>query len=232
MNENWKYQAENRMSDLIGENYPMVLVMSRFGITLGFGDKSIAEVCSLNNVDCYTFLAVANFLTKKDPISMDLKDTYNKLSLDTIILYLHNAHEYFINFRLPLIRQKLLDAISGCQPDIMFVIRNFFDEYAKEVQKHMAYEEQNVFPYVRSLLHGRQNNKYNIAIFQKRHDQIEMKIAELKNILIRYYPGEGSHLLNSVLFDIFTTEEDLASHNRVENYLFIPTIQLLEEKIK
>ena len=27
------------MSDLICENYPMVLVMSRFGIDLGFGEK-------------------------------------------------------------------------------------------------------------------------------------------------------------------------------------------------
>ena len=39
------------MSDLICENYPMVLVMSRFGIALGFGEKNIGEVCRQNGVD-------------------------------------------------------------------------------------------------------------------------------------------------------------------------------------
>ena len=88
----------------------------------------------------------------------------------------------------------------------------------------MSYEERAVFPYVRNLLEGKRDPKYNITIFRKRHDQIEMKITELKNILIKYYPGAGTNMLNSVLFDIFATEEDLASHTRVEDYLFVPAI--------
>ena len=95
----------------------------------------------------------------------------------------------------------------------------------------MAYEERAVFPYVRNLLAGQKDSKYNISIFRKRHDQIEMKITELKNILIKYYPGKGSNLLNSVLFDIFATEEDLASHTRVEDYLFVPAILALEKRL-
>ena len=35
-----KYKETDKMSDLICENYPMVLVMSRFGIDLGFGEKT------------------------------------------------------------------------------------------------------------------------------------------------------------------------------------------------
>ena len=93
----------------------------------------------------------------------------------------------------------------------------------------MQYEERVVFPYVKGLLKGERNDKYNISIFRKRHDQVEMKITELKNILIKYYPGAGGYLLNSVLFDIFTTAEDLATHTRVEDDLFIPTILALEQ---
>ena len=40
-----RYKQTDRMSDLICENYPMLLVLSRFGISLGFGDKTIGEVC-------------------------------------------------------------------------------------------------------------------------------------------------------------------------------------------
>ena len=48
MYKNGMYRETDKMSDLICENYPMVLVMSRFGIALGFGEKNIGEVCRQN----------------------------------------------------------------------------------------------------------------------------------------------------------------------------------------
>ena len=132
-------------------------------------------------------------------------------------------------FRLPNIREKLVDAIQNCPKDVAFVIIRFFDEYADEVYKHMQYEEKVVFPYVRGLLKGEKDSRYNISIFKKRHDQIEMKIIELKNLIIKYYPAEGGNLLNSVLFDIFSCEQDLASHSKVEDFLFTPAILELEK---
>lgn len=223
------YRETDKMSDLIGDNYPMLLVMSRFGIALGFGEKNIGEVCRQNNVDTCTFLAVVNFLLGE--VSAPLQSVNSCLSIESLIIYLHNSHDYFLKFRLPQIRAKLLQAISNSSDDVTFVIRRFFDEYADEVNKHMHYEEKTVFPYVRALLSGEKNLKYNISIFAKRHDQIELKISELKNILIKYFPGATNNLLNSVLFDIFSTEEDLASHNRIEDFLFVPAIFELEKTV-
>ena len=122
----------------------------------------------------------------------------NCLSVGSLITYLHNAHDYFLNFRLPHIRRKLTEAITGCPGDIAFAITKFFDDYVYEVHKHMSYEEKIVFPYVRNLQDGVKDSKYNISIFRKRHDQIEMKIVELKNILLKYYPGPDNYLLNSI----------------------------------
>lgn len=229
MYKNGKYRETDKMSDLICENYPMVLVMSRFGIALGFGEKNIGEVCRQNHVDPCTFLTVVNFLI--EDVSAPVTNIDRCLSIEALITYLHNAHSYFLDFRLPHIRRKLTDALDGCPEDVAFVITRFFDEYADEVNKHMSYEEKTVFPYVRKLLGGKKDQKYNITIFRKHHDQIEAKITEFKNILIKYYPGPGSNLLNSVLFDVFATEEDLASHSRVEDYLFVPAILALEKTI-
>ncbi len=224
-----EYRETDKMSDLICDNYPMVLVMSRFGIALGFGEKNIGEVCRTNQVDVYTFLKVVNFLATDVHEPITGYDT--RLSLDTLITYLHNAHDYFLEFRLPNIRRKLSESLKDCPKDAAFVITRFFDEYAAEVKKHMNYEEKTVFPYVRELARGIKNPKYNITIFRKHHDQIEMKLVELKNILIKYFPGEGSNLLNSVLFDIFATEQDLATHNQVEDFMFVPAILALEKSI-
>ena len=222
------YNQNNRMSDLVCDNYPVLLVMSRFGIALGFGDKSIGEVCRENGVHTETFLAVVNLLLDEG----DVDDYKNVISAGALLEYLHNSHDYFLNFRLPAIRYNLLNAIDGGEKDISIAILRFFDEYVAEVQKHMRYEESTVFPYVNSLLAGVKPDMYNIAIFRKRHDQVEAKLTELKNILIKYYPASSSNELNSVLFDIFTCEQDLASHNYIEDYLFIPVIQTLEYNIE
>ena len=68
----------------------------------------------------------------------------------------------------------------------------------------------------------------------RQHDQIEAKLTELKNILIKYYPALEScgKEMNGVLFDIFLCESELASHNDLENRLFIPAVAEVERKIR
>jgi len=38
-------------------------------------------------------------------------------------------------------------------------------------------------------------------------------------------------VMNAVLFDIFNCEKDLASHNEVEDYLFVPAVLQLENQV-
>ena len=211
------------MCDLVCDRYAVLQVMSRFGIALGFGDKTIAEVCEENRVDAATFLAVVNML-------MGLgvgADVSSEVSVRTLTDYLHNAHGYFLDFRLPAIRRKLIEAIDCSSSDVAFAILRFFDEYVAEVQRHMAYEEQTVFPYVESLLSGEKNTSYSMEIFRRQHDQVETKLRELKNIIIKYYPSGSTNELNGVLFDIFTCEQELASHNAVEDEIFVPAVERL-----
>ena len=224
----YRYQSNDRMCDLIEANYSMLLVLSRFGISLGFGEKSIGSVCRSSGVDVETFLTVVNLLFG-EPIETDSLDA--ELSLRTLVTYLHTSHDYFLKFRLPAIRRKLIEAIDCGSDDISFILIRFFDEYVAEVRKHMDYEETKVFPYVTSLLQQTPDSQYNISIFRKQHDQVEMKLTELKNIIIRYYPASGSNALNSVLFDIFSCEQDLASHNRIEDDLFVPLVLRREKQI-
>jgi regulator of cell morphogenesis and NO signaling len=222
-----QYKETDKMFDLISNNYSMLLVMSRFGIKLGFDDKTIGEVCRQSRVDTCTFLTAVNFLLEGR--TTPVENVSKCLSVESLIVYLHSAHDYFLKFRLPHLRRKLTEAVADCPADVAFVIGKFFDEYVEEVNKHMRYEEKTVFPYVRKLLKGQKDPAYSIAIFRRRHDQIELKIIELKHLLLKYYPGEGSNLLNSVLFDIFATEQDLSTHNLIEDNLFIPAIAALEK---
>lgn len=219
------YGGEDRMCDLVCDRYAVLQVMSRFGISLGFGDKTIAEVCADSGVDAATFLAVVNLLMNYG----NGAELAREVSVRALLDYLHNSHGYFLDFRLPAIRRKLIGAVDCSLSDVSFAIMRYFDEYAAEVNRHMAYEEQTVFPYVEALLRGEHPSDYSIEVFRRRHDQVEARLRELKNIIIKYYPAGGTNELNGVLFDIFTCERELASHNAVEDEIFIPAVERLAE---
>ena len=55
------YEADDKMISLIKDNYNLLQSLGSFGISLGFGDKTVREVCEQQQVDTYTFLAVINF---------------------------------------------------------------------------------------------------------------------------------------------------------------------------
>ena len=225
------YIPTDKMSDIICDNYSLLQVMSRFDLPLGFGDHSVEEVCQSHQVDCTTFLAVANFINKGHSRPHTLTDG---ISVRSLMIYLKNAHHYFLDFQLPVIRRKLLEAID-CSMDneITFLILKFFDGYVQEVRKHMNYEDQYVFVYVEKLLDGQMSDDFDINLFVRHHDHIDEKLTELKNSIIKYYPANrNAHLMNAVLFDIFNCEKDLASHNMVEDHLFVPAVLQLEEEVK
>lgn len=221
-----EYSPSDKMSDLINDNSLLLMVISRFGISLGFGDQRVDEICKMHDVDCPTFLAVANFISKR---KFDLKS----ISLHSLIDYLKFAHNYFLDFNLPLIRRKLIEAIDCSGNDeVAMLILKFYDEYVSEVRRHMGYENQKVFTYVERLLNGELSSKYSISIFAARHNHFDDKLKELKDIIIRYYPEKSNNLLNAVLFDIINCEQDLTSHCLVEDNIFIPVVEKLEQKLK
>ncbi|MDE7073752.1 MAG: hemerythrin domain-containing protein [Odoribacter sp.] len=228
MDKYLKYSGDDKMSDLISENYSLLLVMSRFGLSFGFGDGTVEQVCREQGVHTGTFLAVVNFMDEEWCVP---KEYYKNISVPALMDYLRQAHSYFLDFNLPAIRRRLIDAIDCSQDKVAFLIMKFFDEYVNEVRAHMEYENQVVFKYVNSLLDGGATGNYSIKVFAARHNQIETKLTELKNIIVKYYPAKANNnLLNSVLFDIYTCEKDLCLHCRVEDYIFVPLIKELENE--
>ena len=230
MSKKHLYTPIDKMSDIICDNYSLLQVMSRFGLPLGFGDYTVEEVCQSNQVDCLTFLEVANFINTHHPRTYTPSE---KISIPSLMGYLKNAHHYFLDFQLPSIRRKLLEAID-CSTDneVTFLILKFFDSYVQEVHRHMNYEDMYVFTYVENLLKGVKDEAYNIDMFVRHHDHIDEKLSELKNSIIKYYPdSRKTYVMNAVLFDIFNCEKDLASHNQVEDCLFVPAVLRLEYEV-
>ncbi|MBO4485667.1 MAG: helix-turn-helix transcriptional regulator [Prevotella sp.] len=225
------YEADDKLISIIRDNYNILQSLGSFGINLGFGDKTVREVCEDEGVDTYTFLAVVNYTING---YLD-NDDADRLSVHTLMKYLRASHDYYLGFQLPFIRRELVDALdvqAGGEASLAALILKLYDEYARQIQQHMKYEERTVFPYVESLLAGRVTPGYDIETFSKHHGQIDQKLRELKQIIIKYLPGDPlrNNQLSATLYDIYNNEEWLSLHAEVEDHIFIPAIRRLEQR--
>ncbi|MBO4995115.1 MAG: hemerythrin domain-containing protein [Muribaculaceae bacterium] len=221
------FEATDSMADLVRADYNILPLLSRFSIPLGFGNDTIGEICSKNDIDADTFLLIANF-TLSNGIDHSIVTPVAALG---IVDFLHNSHDYFISYKFPHIRSNLLNALDANHSDINPAIIAYFDDYVNQVKLHFEYEETTVFPYIRRLLSGEKSD-YKIDIFRKNHDEIGEKLSDLKNVILKYYTTSKPNLMYDVLVDIFNCEDDLDQHNDIENDILVPLIESFEKSDK
>ena len=223
------YEADDKMISLIRDNYDLLQSLGSFGISLGFGDKTVQETCEDNNVDTYTFLAVVNYTIN----GYGEFESDEQISVPTLMHYLEASHAYFLDFQLPFIRKELQESLNENDSLAKLILR-FYDEYAYEIHRHMKYEQKTLFPYVNTLLDGEPAKDYNVETFSKHHGAADKKLRELKLLIIKYLPQDGLHnnQLTATLHDIYDNEEWLRQHALVEDHIFVPAIRRLEQVTK
>ena len=210
------YKASDKICDLMAHEEDAIQIISRFGLEMGVGEQTIEQVCTLHGVHTPTFLSVVNykvFHQRALPADIDIP---------TLQRYLHNAHTYFLDFRLPRLRRALIEAIIPADPTtkIPGLILRCYDEFVEEIRTHIEHENAGLFE-------------------EHEHDdeRITSKLTEIKNLIIKYYPapvtGNPSpitYLLISVMSDLWHTEHDFADHCAIEDDILRPAISKTENR--
>lgn len=220
------FHKEMKMSELIDENYHLLLLLDHLNINLGFGEKSVEKVCLEHHFDADCFIFLANYLSKR---IINTEEMFDELPLEPFLYYLECAHSYFLDRRLPNIRRKLIAVFADSDPNLQQIVLNFFDLYSEEVHDHMKYEDEVVFPYINRLTSRSGELDYSIDMFEERHNDIEGKVSDLKQILMKYIdkPKDRALMVN-ILMELYMSEEELEVHTYIEDYLVIPKVKALE----
>ena len=226
MSKNQSIFPGDRLKAIIEDEPHILGVLSRFGLSFGFGDKTVGEACKEDNVHMESFLAVSNFLYGQNYSQFEI-------SLSALMGYLRKAHTHFLDFLLPSIRRKLIEAIN-CSDinDVAFLLLKFFDDYVKEVHNHMEHENDEVFCYVTELLNDVTNEQFRITDYSSHHSSMTEKLSQIKDLFIRHYHVKDNEILTSALFDIIYCGNELKNHCEIENKLFIPAVEKLEKSLK
>lgn len=223
---------EMKMAELIHLNYNMLNVLKRFNIRLGFGEKTIKQVCNEYNVDVNFFMEISNAFNDYEYFP---NKNLQKFSVELIINYLKKTHQYYLTELIPII-EKMINEVD--EKNNIGIIKKFFLDYKNELTNHIAREETVVYPYVLEINNFLKNNlrnntkSYSISIFADEHDNVEEKLSDLKNIIIKYLPSEvNNEVFIKILKNLFLLEKDLNDHSRIEEKVMIPMVKLMEKKL-
>ena len=224
------FSSDSRLSDLITAHPSLLALLPRLGLSLGFGDRSIADVCEESGVDTAFFLLICNVYT----FNIYVPSTAAILGTDMtgLVPYLEKSHSYYVDKRLPHIECHL-DAIAhNLNGRIGQVFISFYKEYKAEVEEHFAHEERDVFPHIRALMGGERDTTYSIDKFIATHSDIEGKLDDLLNIVFKYLPPQvDDDNVMDVVDDILRLREDLKKHTFIEEKIMVPLVQHLEHAI-
>ncbi|HVN49485.1 MAG TPA: LuxR C-terminal-related transcriptional regulator [Bacteroidota bacterium] len=234
--------ANMKMADVVHSNYLLMPVISRFGIPLGFGENTVKAVCREHGIDVEFFLAIANAFSSEHYFPEKKLQAFNVLM---IVAYLQKTHKYYIETEVPLIERLLREFIQHHSADKknLTLIKTFFLEYKKELLAHLDREETTTFPYIKQVYHlfherhaTREERKalsrYSMKVYEEEHSDIDAKLYDLKNILIKYVHGDEMHeVYNEIIFELFRLEKDIQDHTRIENTILMPLVGEMESEL-
>ncbi len=235
-------EKEMKLADVIHHDYNLIPVISRFGILLGFGDASIENICKKNQINIDFFLTILNAF--HDPQYLD-NNYLQSFSVKLLIDYLQKTHNYYLQNKIPEIECLISDMVSESEVDKEShkLLQKFFEEYKHELIKHIEEEENIVYPYVIDLENALSDKKVtatllsqikdnSITSYEDEHDNVEEKLMDLKNIIIKYLPASKNQQSRyKLLKELTVLEKDLVDHARMEDLVLVPKVEILENLV-
>lgn len=231
------FHKETKMADVIYSNHLLLPVINRFGIYMGFQDKTIDQVCGESGTDILFFLEILNTYNNEKYFPQEKLSAF---SLSSIVNYLRKTHVYYISFLVPQMEERLERMKTPEFADNLAVLRSFYSKYKQEIKTHIREEEEKVFPYVLDLEQMQQgkmpidefkhkHENYSIYISNDEHSEIDDKLLDLKNLIIKYLPANYD-LNASIAFvnSLFHFDQDLQNHARIEEKILYPKVRQLE----
>ena len=222
------FSKDTKFAELMTEDRRLLQLLPRFGIGLGFGDRSVDQVCQMNHVNTELFLIICEIYS--DSTFRLGKSELRHIDMGDLLSYLKASHQYYLDERFPHIEEHLQRIIKACGPKFGPMLSHFYDEYKQEVMRHIQYyEEEVVFPYIEALLKGQRTDSYKIGEFEHNHTNIQDCLDDMMNILLKYLPGEFLPKERiEISYDIMELSDDLNRHSLIEERILIPYVESLE----
>lgn len=212
--------ASHSLGDIVARHSHLLLLLSRFGIHLGFADKSVEQVCQECGVDTGTFLAVANGMAAGG------SSVPTRVSARQMSDFVRRSHDYYIGSIMPDLRQRLLSVLTASDAVADLVLR-LFDGYASSLADYVRHEDALVL-----LLAGDSHgNASSVCPEEALRESALLRgslmagLAELCDSIVRYVPSHSlTTEVDALLRALLAFEHDLRMHFSIVGNVFMPAL--------
>lgn len=200
-----------RLGDILLADPRALTVMARFGIKMGVGDNTIAEVCDRLHIDTQMLVTLLNTFIHEDYYP----DTnLAAISVESVIDYLRKTNAYYQHFMLPTIERhfELLLARSADKAGNLTLMRQYFDSAKRLLTDRIKHDEEVWFPAVLA------NKGCRID-----PDDVEDRVSDLMSMFIIHLKGDYDQQLGyAVVLALAGLRDDLHQNNRIRERILSP----------
>ncbi len=205
----------SKLSDIVTSEPSTLSVLNRFEIYLGFGDKTITDICKEKNIDANFLTTILNTYINENYFP---EDTLKSYSQKLILEYFIKTNNYYIRFQLPNIERHFNSFIERSEKGnkSLELLRQFFDEVKNELISRIEQDKD--------LLLGK--NYYPNTLPEEENDSIEDKLSDLVNMFVIHLKGNYDiNLCHAVLFAIISLQKDISQNNRLRYRILLPLLK-------
>lgn len=213
------------MADLIDGNPYLLLMLQHFNIDFRVSDRTVSQLCNQYDISEQLFISIANLYNGS---GIRGERPFTRKDLLQVIDFLKSTHDYYRFDKYPQISTYIRQLQENHPEKELKLLEKFFNEYFTEVREHLDYEDEVAFPYFITLLGSDKNNNeqevYSSREYSDHHTDIELKLKDLKNLLLKYIKIDKDLDLRRKLFmSLYEVEFDLYIHSLIEETILIPS---------
>ena len=223
--------SQDTVGGLVAERPGWARVFEEFGIDYCCGGRrTLQEACERRGVDPDVLI---RRLAAAEAGQLTAEPDWTTAPLASLCDHIVKTHHDYLRRELPRVGRLVakIAGVHGERHPELFRVLALYEPFARDMDHHMAKEEQVLFPLVKRLAAGEpvpMNPLAPIRVMEAEHDQAGEAMAEMRRLTDGFRPPEGAcGSYRAALAGLHEMEEDLHRHVHKENSILFPRAEKL-----
>lgn len=228
---------------LIRQDFRIGLVLFKHGFPLEYAyHRPLQESCALLDINFEALWAEVEGLFLRPSVNIPVFSEDSMPALPLLILYLKQTHHDYTRIKLPALYEyvKSLKSIESQRNPNIARIYSAFCDFKTHLLEHVAFEEEEVFPYIEALIKNVESYEAPLPLLQTGkqltlnqiqglHKGDDHEAEALRNACLNFEVGPD----HSISYGVFMQElqslmADLQEHSTLEDAYLFPKAEMLE----
>ena len=230
------------LAEIVTQNIRSAIVFEEYGLDFCCkGKRPLSEACEDKDIDLQKVLDDLNNLSG----SNNGNQNHDDWQLNFMVDYIMNNHHQYVRRMIPVIslHSDKVASVHGSNHPETLRIADLFLAVREELEMHMMKEERILFPYIKQLHEGKENNESvtpppfgsiqnPIRMMEAEHENAGDAMNKIRELSSNFSaPEDACNTFKALYSELKEFEEDLHKHIHLENNILFPKSIMLEKEL-